>query len=103
MKLIINFLKGLVNENGTVSSKRVAGIEVLQLVIVMVLGNQFTTYKLDMAVLVALLTFVSSCFLMNTFLQSRSMSTKGVAMSDVTKATGDNEAVKDILNADEVK
>jgi hypothetical protein len=52
MNHVLNFLKGLFDSKGNVSSKRVAGMEVLQVCIIMVLASQFSSYKLDYAVLI---------------------------------------------------
>lgn len=102
MQLIVNFLKGLFDSNGNVSSKRFAGIQVLQVVIVMVLGSQFTKYKLDYAVLITLIGFVLGCFGMNTVLSAKSMQIKETVAKDIVDGNkpGANEDAKDVLASD---
>lgn len=100
--LFVDFQRGLYNASGTVSSKRVAGMFTLTVVLIMVLGSQFSQYKLDYAVLIALLGFVLACFGMNTALTAKAMNVKESVASEMVEGDnpGANKDAMDVLKAD---
>jgi hypothetical protein len=99
----MSFLRDLLSDSGAVSSKRFGGLEVLQLVVIMVIGDQFTKFKLNMNVLEWLLWFVLICWGLNTAISIKSLTAKKEVASDMVNATGDNDSAKETLQSDKPK
>jgi hypothetical protein len=96
----MNFLRELLSETGSVSSKRTAAIWVLLLLTVLISADQFTTHKINSEVFQILVLFMFSCFGLNTILSAKSMNVKKEVASDMVTTTGENEDAKDVLKSD---
>lgn len=99
--LIVNFLRGLFDANGNVSSKRVSGIVVILCCCFIFIYGHMAKISVDHHMFDALLIFVITCFGMNTVITQKSMDVKKDVASDMVDSDKPkaNEDAKDVLNS----
>jgi len=95
-----NFFRDLLSDSGNVSSKRFKSLCIMVVIITMVMGSQFSTYKLDMAVLLTLISAMLALDGMNAAIQMKGIEVKKDVASDIVNSTGDTDAAKDTLQSD---
>src|SRR5687767_11141219 len=103
LRLIINFLKGLFDSKGNVSSKRVIAILCMLLIIEMVQATVWWSKDTPSELLYTITVVMLACLGLNTVITTKSIEKKTDIASDIIKEEPTQESAdnaKDVLNSD---
>lgn len=102
LKHIRNFFYGVFSAEGGLSSKRVVGFICALLIVEMVQAQLWAGKTVDSELLYVVTGLIATCFGMNTFLHSKSISAKTDVASDIVKQEPNPDTAddaKEILNS----